>query len=222
MTDVIRDLPRDDRPRERLMKHGAETLSDAELVAIILGSGRRGRNAIQVARDILSDGLGIRHRELAQLVKIGGVGPAKATRVAAAFELGRRWTMPAVETPPHYQLAELGTRLVRRYSRCRQERLGMVLLDSRHRIKEEREIFVGSISSALVSPGDIMRHALLNDSPAVVIHHNHPSGDPTPSQDDQAFTTRLKNSLGLVDIELVDHLVTGVHGFVSMKEAKMI
>lgn len=219
MTDVIADLPADDRPRERLLAHGPETLSDAELVAILLGSGVPGKNAIQLARELLGDGMAaLRRHEISHLAKVPGVGPAKASRIAAAFEISRRTSCGSPEDPPTFDPHVLGPKLVSAYAHHAQERLGAAFLDSRHRIQQQREIFVGTINSALVSTRDIVRHALLERASAVVVFHNHPSGSPTPSAEDLSFTAKLSHSLNLVDIELVDHLILGSHAFYSMAE----
>jgi DNA repair protein RadC len=219
MTDVISDLPRDDRPRERLLAHGAETLSDAELVAILLGSGVAGKNAIQLARELLRDGMsGLRGRDVQQLEQFPGVGPAKIARISAAFEISRRIVNNIPDEPPAYDMAILGRSLVSTYARARQERLGATFLDARQRILRQREIYVGSIKSALVSTRDIIHDALMNDATGVVIWHNHPSGTPSPSDDDIAFTKKLHFSLSACDIDLVDHLIIGGHGYYSMQE----
>jgi DNA repair protein RadC len=223
MTDVIGDLPRDERPRERLLMHGASTLSDAELIAILLGSGRRGKNAIQVARELLADGLSaLRRRETTHLSHVCGIGPAKAARIGAALEIARCLSSGVPEDPPAFDANALGSELVMRYAQQLQERLGAAFLDSRHRIVRQREIFVGTTNRTLVSTGDIIRFALLDGACAVVIYHNHPSGNPTPSLEDETFTRKLQQSLGLVDIELIDHLIIGAHGYLSMREKGMI
>ena len=219
MTDVIADLPPDDRPRERLLTHGAETLSDAELVAILLGSGLRGKNAIQLARELLGEGMSaLRARDPRQLEQIAGVGPAKVARISAAFELSRRLSTGQPDDPASYETEVVGRRLLADYAHHRQERLGAVFLDSRSRILKQREIYIGTINSALVSPRDIISFALLHNATGVVVFHNHPSGNPAPSAEDLTFTRKLAQSLGLVDVELVDHLIIGAHRYYSMKD----
>jgi DNA repair protein RadC len=219
MTDVIRDLPHDDRPRERLLTHGAATLSDAELVGVVIGSGVPGLNAIQLARQLLTRGLrALQQREIAQLANIRGVGPAKAARIAAVFELSRRLMSERPEDPPTFDLSSLGAKLVADYAHHRQERLGAAFLDSRHRVQQHREIYVGTTDRALVSTRDIIRIAILDGASAVVVYHNHPSGDPTPSEDDISFTRKLQYSLSTMDVDLLDHLIIGAHRYHSMKE----
>jgi DNA repair protein RadC len=223
MTDVICDLPRDDRPRERLLMHGAETLSNAELVAILLGSGVQGKNAIQLARELLQDGMSaLRSRDQKQLEQYAGIGPAKIARIAAAFEISRRILDNVPDEPPPYEPNALGRSLVSTYSRVRQERLGATFLDARYRILRQREIYIGTIKSALVSTRDIITDALMNNATSVVVWHNHPSGNPLPSDEDQAFTTKLRESLGHCDIELLDHLIIGAHGFYSMHDRGLL
>jgi len=223
MSHVICDLPRDDRPRERMLMHGPETLSDAELVALFIGSGRRGRNAVEISRDLLQEGISsLARREVAYLTDVPGIGVAKATRVVAAFELARRIAAGRPDEPPAFDRHVLGTTLVTRYGRHMQERLGAVLLDSRHRILKEKEIFVGTINSALVSTSDIIRFALLERGTGIVVFHNHPSGNPTPSGEDESFTQKLRFSLSTCDIELVDHLIVSAHGYISMKDKGML
>lgn len=219
MTDVIRELPVDDRPRERMLKHGIQTLSNAELFAIVIGSGMRGRNAIQLGRDLLSDGFeALMNAQPAKLAKIPGMGTAKATRVCAAIEIGRRSFNRETEELPDYEPSLLGRKLIRAYAGQTQERLGAAFLDARHRIIKQHEIYVGTVDNALVSTRDIIRHAMFDHAVALVIYHNHPSGDPVPSTADEVFTRKLKDSLALCDLVLVDHLIIGKNRYFSMKE----
>ncbi len=220
MTEVIRDLPWDDRPRERMMRHGASTLSNAELIAILLGSGVRGKNAIQLARELLSGGMKLLDRsDMAGLAKTNGVGPAKATRIVAAFELGRRAVdqEPDEEpTPPPYNATSIGRALIGNYAHYMQEHVGAVFLDSRECVIAQREIFVGTVDHALVSTRDVIRFALADNAVGIVLYHNHPSGNPAPSAHDVEFTTRMRDSLKLLDLKLVDHLIIGKNGYSSM------
>ncbi len=216
MTDLIADLPHDERPRERLLRHGAQTLSDAELLALLIGSGTRGRSAVHVAGELLADGLAqLGRRDFAELARVLGVGAAKATRIAAAFEIARRMHMP--EARIAYSAQTLGDALIRTHQ-FHQEHLGAALLDTHERILKQQTIFVGTINSALVSTREIVRYAVLNNAAGVVLYHNHPSGNATPSAHDSLFTKKLREALRLVDVELVDHLVIGADRYASMKE----
>ena len=223
MTDVIRDLPTDERPRERLRRHGAGSLSNAELLAILLGSGTRGKNAIQLARELLKEGgwRGLNQRDVGDVSKTRGIGMAKATRIAAAFEMTRRLaceTFPEEPEPPPYELEEFGTNLVRTLGGHRQERLGAAVLDAHHRILDQREIFTGTIANALVSTRDLAEFAILTRaSIGVVLYHNHPSGMAQPSEEDIDFTKKIKQSLWYFDLELIDHIIVGKHSFTSLK-----
>ena len=219
MTFVIRDMPADDRPRERLLQHGAETLSDAELLAVILGTGAPGKNAIHLARELLDGGVrNLRERDLSSLLATRGMGPAKMARIAAVLEMSRRLAVATAEQAPTFDAAILGAQLVSGYGHHPQERLGAAALDSRHRVKKQKEIFVGTLDHALVSAREIVRFALLEKARGVVVFHNHPSGDPAPSPDDVTFTRKLRQSLEMVDVDLVDHLVIGAHRFHSMRD----
>ena len=218
---LMRDIPEVCRPRERLLASGVKALSDVELLAIILGTGAPGKNVIQLARELLLGGLNtLRKRDLDTLRKTRGVGDTKAARIAAVFELTRRLALEMPEKQ-RFDADLLGPKLVSGYGHYPQERLGAVLLDARHRVGRQREIFVGTLNRSVVSPGEILRFALGDSASAVVLFHNHPSGDPTPSSDDITLTRRLKESLELVDIELVDHLVVGEHRYLSMKQASL-
>jgi DNA repair protein RadC len=218
MTDIISDMPIDDRPRERLLAHGPRTLSDAELLGILIGCGAAGKNAVQLARELLPGGIAqLATRQPTQLTRYRGMGTAKAARVAAAFELARR---AAAEKPiehPEFDVDLTGTALVSANIRQKQERLGAYFLDARNKIIVQREIFVGTVNQALISTRDILRLAVEENAVGVALYHNHPSGDPTPSGHDVEFTRRLHQALVAADIELVDHLITGKHSYLSMK-----
>ncbi|HYO77227.1 MAG TPA: DNA repair protein RadC [Thermoanaerobaculia bacterium] len=218
MTYLIRDVPVESRPRERLLAHGPEVLSDAELLAIILGTGAPGKNAIHLAQELLEGGMpNLRHRGVTALAGTRGVGPAKVARIAAVIEMARRMAVPQ-QASPAFDRTVFGRKLVGSYGHQAQERLGAALLDSRHRITKQREIFVGTIDKAFVSTRDVVRFALMERATGVVVYHNHPSGDPAPSNEDLTFTHQLKQALATVDVELVDHLIIGTHRFHSMKE----
>lgn len=218
MSYVIADMPEEIRPRERMIARGPQTLSDSELIALLLGSGMRGKNAIQLAAELLCDGMtSLRQRELTELVKQPGVGPAKATRLAAALEVARRIIEHVPEDPPPFDLDVFARRLVSTYSRHDQERLGVACVDSRHRLVDDREVFVGTINHAAVSPRDIVRVVLQTRGTSVLLYHNHPSGDASPSDEDITFTRRIKQSLNLCDVELIDHIVIGMHRYASIK-----
>jgi DNA repair protein RadC len=219
---LMRDIPEVCRPRERLLKSGVKALSDAELLAIILGTGAPGKNVIQLARELLLDGglKGLRRRDPHTLRRTCGVGATKAARIAAVFELTHRITLEVPEKEL-FDPKQFGPRLVTGIGHHPQEHLGAVLLDARHRLVRQRELFVGTLNRSVVSTGEILRFALGDRASAVVLYHNHPSGDPTPSRDDVAITEKVRDSLRLLDIELVDHIVVSEHRYLSMKQAEL-
>jgi DNA repair protein RadC len=218
--EMIADLPLEERPRERLAMHGPSTLSDAELMAILLGSGSRGKSALQVARKLVCDGLpALSRREASALSAFDGIGPAKSARIAAALELGRR--IAAQEEPsiePVRDPVALGRSLVARYAHYVQERLGAIYLDAKNRPIREREIYVGTLNTAAVSTRDILRFALEDHAAGIVVFHNHPSGDPAPSAEDLLFTRKLVEAGKLMGIDIIDHLIIGATRFVSLKQ----
>src|SRR5262249_36932100 len=186
-------------------------------LAILLGSGTRGKNAIQLAREILGDGLGALGRiSVEAIARTHGVGTAKASRVKAAFEIASRIASEPNDTP-RFDEAVTGRALMSRYAHESQEHLGAVLLDSRQHVLKQCEIFVGTVTRALVSSRDVVRIALEVNAVGVVLFHNHPSGDPAPSAEDLSFTRKVQQSLSLVDVELVDHLILGAQRYCSMR-----
>jgi DNA repair protein RadC len=219
MHELIADMPIDERPRERMLTHGATSLSDAELLAILLGSGIPGKNAIALARELLHEGFtALARNDAEQLAKRSGIGIAKATRILSAFEIARRIASQKPEKRPLFDADVFGRGFITRSRALTQERLGALLLDSRHHILREREIFIGSVTRALVSTREVIRFALDANAAGVVLYHNHPSGDPAPSREDFSYTKKMRDSLNLIDIELVDHVIAGAHGYTSMKQ----
>lgn len=218
MTYVIRDMPADERPRERMFAHGPHTLSDSELLAVILGSGVPGKNVLELARELVKEGVrDLRAGDISALGAAKGIGPAKIARISAMVEWSRRAAAAKEPERPLYDAAALGEHLVRTYIDARQERFSVALLDARHRVMKHQEVYRGTLDRTLVSAREIIRLAVIECAKAVVLYHNHPSGDPTPSSDDVLFTRKLRETLELVDIDLVDHLVIGTHRFASMK-----
>ncbi len=220
---TIADLPIEERPRERLLLQGPQSLTDTELVAVLLGSGTRGRSAISLARELLGGGLTeLSRREWTGERVIAGVGDAKSARLAAAFEIGRR--LAARVEPwadPVRQPEALAKALIARYSHHVQERLGAVYLDSKNRVIREREIYVGTLNATTVSTRDIFRFAITDHAASVVIFHNHPSGDPAPSAEDLIFTKRVVEAGKLMGVNVLDHLIIGNNRYVSLRQRGM-
>ena len=209
---TLRELPVDERPRERLLVNGGGALSDSELVAVLIRSGRPGRSALDLARDLLADRGGLEglHGASAEELRRRGVGPAKTASLLAALEIGSR--LARAELPVGELLsrpAAVARYLQLRYSLCGQETMGALYLDTRNRMLAERELFRGTLDRAAVEPRIILKHALLRDAAGIVLFHTHPSGDPTPSAEDLAFTRRLAEAGEVMGVRLVDHLILG-------------
>ncbi len=217
----ITDLATSERPRERLAQLGAKALSSAELVAILLRSGIAGKNVLQLSRELITDlgGLGGLHRaSYEELCARKGIGPAKAAQLKAAIELGRRMAVPAPEERPTIQSPEdAAGLLLYEMGALEQEHLRVLLLDTRNRLMRTVEVYQGSLNASLVRVGEVLRDAVRSNAAAVIIAHNHPSGDPTPSPEDVALTRAVVEAGDLLDIEVLDHLVIGKGRFVSMK-----
>jgi DNA repair protein RadC len=211
---LIRELPPDERPRERLLAGGATALSDAELLALLLRTGSRGASSLSLARGVLAalgglDGLAATSIEG---LKRKGVGSAKAATVVAALELGRRLARAAVPLDDPLSRPEAVARyLALRFDVRGQEVLGALFLDGRHRLLGESEIFRGTIDRAAAEPAALLRQAIVRGATGLVLFHTHPSGDPTPSVDDLAFTGRLADGAKLLGLQVLDHLILG-HG----------
>jgi DNA repair protein RadC len=218
----MKELTPGDRPREKLLAHGAAALGDNELVALVLGSGYQNRDALAVANDVLTARGGVHGLSRSTADDLGrapGVGPAKAAQLLAAIELGRRTLTRAPEEraqllSPHETAAFLmpafGGRTV--------ELFGLVLLDTKYRVIRTAIVAVGTLNSTIVEPRDVFREAALGSASAVVVFHNHPSGDPTPSQNDMDLTRRLKAAGALMGIDLVDHVILGDARYCRFKE----
>jgi len=214
------ELPPEERPRERLARHGASALSSRELLAVLLGTGARGRSALVVADELLSAGLrSLAARSLAELEGARGLGRAKASRLLAALEIGARLASDPGETAPAFHApADAGRYLLPRYATRPVETFGLLALDVRHRLRREAVISVGCLTASLVHPREVFQEAVVSRAAALVLFHNHPSGDPEPSAEDLALTRRLAAAGTLMGIEVLDHLVLGAGRFVSLKE----
>ena len=207
----IRDWPAAERPREKLLSRGVAALSDAELLAIFLGSGLRGRDAVGTARDLLTAHGPLRallERTPAQLATLPGLGPARSCALAAALELGHRHLSADLERGVALSDPQAAGRyFAQRLRGFPHEVFAAMFLDTRHRVIAFEELFRGTLDGAEVHPREVVRRALALNAAAVIVGHNHPSGNPEPSAADRAVTARLKQALALVDIRLLDHFV---------------
>ncbi|MDQ8002792.1 MAG: DNA repair protein RadC, partial [Pseudomonadota bacterium] len=216
----IRDWPCSERPRERLMAQGAGALSDAELLALFLGSGLRGRDAIATARDLLQSHGPLRallEHPPQQLARLPGLGPARACLLAAALELGHRRLGADLERGIALDDPQsAGRYFAQRLRGLSHEVFAVLFLDTRHRALAFEEMFRGTLDGAEVHPREVVRRALAHNAAALIVGHNHPSGNPEPSAADRAITARLKQALALVELRLLDHFVIADGPPVSM------
>lgn len=219
----IADLAQADRPRERLLAVGAEGLSNAALLAILLRVGTRGENAVRLAERLLAElgGLpGLHRKSQSDLCEVKGIGGAKAAQLMAAIELGRRIAVCSPEERPTISSpADAANLLMYQMSALEQEYLFVILLDTRNRVLgKPLEIYHGSLNTSLIRAGEVFREAVKINAAGLIVAHNHPSGDPTPSPEDVAVTRTLVDAGRLLDVEVLDHLVIGRQRFVSLKE----
>jgi len=223
---TIAALAPQDRPREKLERLGAHALGDNELVAVLIGHGSRGADALSVANAILAlagGTQGLTRLDRDRLATLPGVGPAQASRIAAAVELGRRTVTGSWADRPRFRHPrDIAMFLLPQYGAHPVERFGVLLLDTRYRLLSTRLISIGSIDASLAHPREIFRSAIVAGAAAVVAFHNHPSGDPTPSRDDLELTARLKHAGEIVGIELVDHVILADAEYRSLKELRVL
>jgi DNA repair protein RadC len=218
----IADLHESERPRERLSTLGPQALTNAELIAILLRVGVVGENAVEVGQRLLQKFGGLRglHRApIKELIDQHGIGEAKAAQLKAAIELGRRLTVEAPEERLAINSPADAAALVQyEMSALEQEHLRVILLDRRNRVLEIVEVYKGSVNSSQVRVGELFKEAIRTNSSALIVIHNHPSGDPTPSPDDVAVTRAITQAGKLLDVDVLDHLVIGQGKWVSLKE----
>jgi DNA repair protein RadC len=219
---AVRELPLGERPRERLASRGPQGLSAAELMGLVWGSGTGAVSAVEMAEDALTrlDGLGgVGRASLVELEGIPGVGPVRAAQLTAAFELGRRlladwpgsrWTIRGPR--------DLADRLLLQMGRLEREELRVVLLNARNTVLGAPTVYQGNVSAALVRVGELFRDAVRQHAVGIIVVHNHPSGDPTPSPDDLHLTAQAVAAGRLLDVQVLDHLIIGHDAYVSLRD----
>jgi DNA repair protein RadC len=222
---LIRDLPTSERPRERLRDYGASSLSNGELLAIILHTGAQHESALSVATRLLST-----YRGLVGLARVSfrglcnekGLGEAKAAQLKAALELGRRISSTQPEERVIVRSPEdIANLLLTEMGLLEQEHLRVVLLNQRNQVLAIPEVYQGSVNSSLIRVAELFREAVRQNCPAIVLVHNHPSGDPTPSNDDIVMTNQAADAGKLLDIEVLDHVIIGQGRYFSLKEQSL-
>ncbi len=217
----IRDMPEDDRPRERLVKYGPEALSNAELLAIVLRTGTQKENIINLCTRIFSE-YNIKQLSQANVIKlteIHGIGIAKASQIAAVFELARKLEGFTEESKKKIRSpADVYSLLYPKMREQKKERLVALLLDTKNQVLREELISIGSLNANIVHPREVFKAALMESCASVILSHNHPSGDPSPSAEDISVTRKLVEGGKLLGIDVLDHVVIGDGSYVSLKD----
>lgn len=222
----VAELDRSERPRERLLEKGPESLTDAELLAVLLGTGTREAGVMEFAERWLADAGGLEGLAAADrrwLLKRKGIGPAKGSVVAAALEVGRRLAKRSLAREPILDRPEVvADYLARSYGAARVEKFGAITLDARNRLIRVHELHSGGRTHADVEPSEVFHAAILDNANALILWHTHPSGDPSPSEDDATLTRRLAEAGRLLNVAVLDHIVVTRGGFVSLRQRGLI
>jgi DNA repair protein RadC len=215
-----------DRPREKLLEQGPEVLGANELLAVVLGTGTRSASALELANHILGVAGGLKELSRlspAALARLPGLKTARTARLLAALELGRRLLIEPDNPRPVFRTPEqAGRYLLPRFSTKAVEEFGMLILDTRNRLKKLEVISKGSVNGSLVHPREVYREAVTLQAAGLILFHNHPSGDPTPSREDLELTRRLREAGRIMGIEILDHVILGAGTFVSFKEKGLL
>ncbi len=223
---TIKDLPAAARPREKLLAHGAASLADAELLALLLRTGLRGQGVLQLADAVLRrfDGFaGLLHADVADLAGVKGLGPAKRAELAAVIEMARRAIGQQLAAAPVFDSPQaVKDHLQLQLGGLAHEVFMVLFLDAQHRLVASEELFRGTLGQTSVYPREVVKRALAHNAGAVILAHNHPSGVAEPSRADEFLTQSLKTALALVDVRVLDHLVVGRGAVVSFAERGLL
>lgn len=219
---MIRDVHAEDRPRERLIRQGAQSLSNQELIAILLRTGTKKESVLTLANRVLNyfEKLhGLKHATLEEIISVKGIGEAKAVQLLAAIELGRRLSQKQVDSRFTIRSPQdAATYLMPEMSSLQQEHFVVLFLNVKNQVLHKQTIFIGSLNSSIVHPREIFREAVKRSAASIICAHNHPSGNAAPSPEDIEVTKRLQEAGYIIGIELVDHVIIGDHQFTSLKE----
>ncbi|ETT82460.1 DNA repair protein radC-like protein [Viridibacillus arenosi FSL R5-213] len=219
---MIRDVHQDDRPRERLKRQGAESLSNQELIAILLRTGTKEESVLHIANRVLTSFEQLhelKHAAIEEIMAVKGIGEAKAIQLLAAIELGRRISQQRIED--RYTIRspqDAATYLMADMTALLQEHFVVLFLNVKNQIIHKQTIFIGSLNASIVHPREIFREAVKRSAASLVCAHNHPSGNPAPSPEDIEVTKRIQEAGYIIGIELLDHVIIGDHQFISLKE----
>ncbi len=219
---MLRDVPEEERPRERLILHGAHSLSNQELLAIILRPGTTNESVLQVSQRVLQTFEGLRQLKnatLEELMEIKGIGKAKAIQILASLELGKRIAQLHPDEKYTIRSPQDGANFVMEEMRfLQQEHFVALYLNTKNQVLHKQTIFIGSLNASIVHPREVFKEAIKRSAAWLICFHNHPSGDPTPSREDIAVTNRLVESGKLLGIDVLDHIIIGDNQYVSLKE----
>lgn len=221
----INDIPKNERPREKLLTYGSQSLSNAELLAIVLRTGNKNTNALELSNKIIVrvGGIdGLFKSSARELMKIEGVKEAKATQILAVCELYRRFKNSKIYQSKISRPLDVFELVNDRLTLNTQEVLLVITLDTKNKVLSQKEVFRGSLNSSLIHPREIFREAIKESAASIIICHNHPSGDITPSKEDIDITLRIKECGKLMGIELLDHIIIGKNKFISLKEKQIL
>ncbi|WP_309137658.1 DNA repair protein RadC [Rossellomorea sp. SC111] len=219
---MIRDFPQDERPRERMIQSGAASLSNQELLAILLRTGTKSESVLQLSNRLLNqfDGLNLlKDASLEEITKTKGIGLAKAVQIMAAVEFGRRISNLAFDDRYSIRSPEDGANYVMNDMRfLAQEHFVCLYLNTKNQVLHKQTIFIGSLNASIVHPREVFKEAFRRSAASIICIHNHPSGDPTPSREDIEVTKRLVECGRIIGIDVLDHLIIGEKKFISLKE----
>ncbi|MEE8402781.1 MAG: DNA repair protein RadC [Candidatus Hydrothermarchaeaceae archaeon] len=222
---TIREMPSQERPRERLIQHGPGALSNSELIALVLRTGTPSENILSLSNRILShfDLRALARATIPELKSISGIADAKACQIAAIFELARRFSSLPEESRPAFASPRICYSLIApRLSDLKQEHFICMYLDTKKRLIREETISIGTLDASVVHPRDVFKGAVSYSASSIILAHNHPSGDPEPSTEDIALTSTLADAGRLMGISILDHIVVGDGRFVSLKERGLL
>ncbi|WIV10596.1 DNA repair protein RadC [Proteiniborus sp. MB09-C3] len=224
---TIKDLPEDERPREKLYKYGPKVLSNTELLAIIIRTGNRESTAIEISQKLLAgkkEGISfLIDANLQEIMKVKGIGQCKAAQILAAVELGKR-----VMSSTHKEKSRITSPtdivdiLMLDMIHLKKEHFKIVMLDTKNQVIGIEDISIGSLNSSIVHPREVFKEAIVKSSASIILVHNHPSGDPAPSKEDIAITRRLAEGGEILGIKVLDHIIIGNNRYISLKEKDII
>ncbi len=224
------ELPPDEMPREKLLKRGLSALSDAELLALLVRSGTTDRDVLELSRHLIAESgglVGLSRMDAHELQDIPGIGPAKSCELAAVFELGRRALEQKIQKEKVDSPEAVYALMAHQMAALRQESVRVILLNTRHRLMRIETVSTGSVNESIADPREIFRPAIIHNAHAIILVHNHPSGDPSPSETDRKMTARMLEISQLMRVQLLDHVIIGSPSpehppYFSFKEAGLL